>query len=61
MIYSNAMIHCEDCEGWNVTLGISIFEIFTKAYNVNSELHAISTTLSLNLTHALSLNNTFDK
>ena len=50
MIYSNAVVPCEDFEGSNVTLGVCICKIFTKTYNVNSEPQAISTTFSLNLT-----------
>ena len=61
MIYSNAVVPCEDFEGSNVTLGVFIFEILTKMYNVNSELEAISTTFSLNLTYFLSLYQKFDK
>ncbi len=61
MIYSNAVVPCEDFEGSNVTLGVFIFEILTKTYNVNSELEAISATFSLNLTYFLSLYQKFDK
>lgn len=61
MIYSNAVDPCEVFEWSNVTLGVFIFEIFTKTYNVNSELQAISTIFSLNLTYFLSIYQNFDK
>ena len=61
MIYSKAVVPCEDFEGSNFTLGVFICEIFTKTYDVNSELPAISTTFSLNLLFCLSLYQYFDK
>ena len=61
MIYSNAVVPCENFRGSHVTLGVLIFEILTKTYNVNAELEAIPVTFSLNLTHVLSLFQKFDK